>query len=181
MTITREQLEEKYKGLPQDVKDVVFSADVEDEVEQIGKKYELHIDQMGELMEEVELVMLGITHYSNFIPNIRERLGISDKEKIRNIADEVNEKLFRKIRESLRKIHGDEDKAPIDKKPQAVGTDYKSGVNDKNQSGEKATEEKDLMEDKLGGVHSTPKEESSYEMEEKDTPKAVDPYREPID
>ena len=96
MTITREQLEEKYKGLPQDVKDVVFSADVEDEVGQIGKKYELHIDQMGELMEEVELVMLGITHYSNFIPNIGERLGISDKEKIRNIADEVNEKLFRR-------------------------------------------------------------------------------------
>src|SRR3989338_7384021 len=108
---TEEQIEIMYKNLPNDLKTVFFSANKDETIESIGRKHNLMIDKIGDLANETGMVMLGVTHPNEFIGNLADRLEI-DKEKARAIAQEINEQIFKKVRESLRKIHNmrDEEK-----------------------------------------------------------------------
>lgn len=105
MPYTYEQLSEKIEKLPEDLREAIFGAESSQILQEIGKKYALHIDKLGELVNEVGLVMVGITHPKDFIPNLAERLGV-DKMTAKNIAQDVNAQIFAKVRESLKKIHG---------------------------------------------------------------------------
>jgi len=91
--------------LPEDLKEAIFSVDSADIIQAIGKKYNLAIDKIGEAADETGLVMLGITHPDNFIANLAERLKI-DKDMAGKIAREVNDQIFAKVRESMKKIQG---------------------------------------------------------------------------
>lgn len=101
---TQEELEEKYKQLPATMEEVIFGVNAEKTLEEIGKKYKLHIDRLGILANETRLVMLGLTHPKDFINNLAERLEL-DKEAAKNIAQEINQRIFHEIREELKKIH----------------------------------------------------------------------------
>lgn len=98
------QLMEIYKKLPEDLKDAIFSVDSADITRNIGEKNKLTIDKIGELASETGRVMLGITHPNDFISNLADRLE-TDKEKARAIANDINEQIFKPVRDSLRKIH----------------------------------------------------------------------------
>lgn len=102
---TDEQALEEYKNLPEDLKKAIFSVEMTEAVKRIGGKYQLHIDKIGALGNETGMVMLGVTHPKDFIPNLSQRLGV-DKETARKIAEEVNAQIFAKVRDSLKKIHG---------------------------------------------------------------------------
>ena len=73
-------------------------------VEKIGRENQLNIEQIGDLANETGMVMLGVTHPNEFIGNLADRLEV-DKEKARVIAQEINEQIFKKVRDSIRKIH----------------------------------------------------------------------------
>ncbi len=49
--------------------------------------------------------MLGATHPKDFIRNLSDKLGVN-RETAKKIADDVNQQIFAKVRESLRKLHG---------------------------------------------------------------------------
>src|SRR3989338_6526387 len=100
--INFQELESK---LPSDLKTAIYSADSSTAIENISKKYGLHIDQMGKLAEETGLVMLGVTHPKDFISNLAKRLQV-DQITAKSVARDVNEQIFKKVRESLMKIHG---------------------------------------------------------------------------
>ncbi len=102
--ITSQQLRELYKKLPEDLKDAISSSDSANTIQIIGKKYSLGIDKVGELADEVGLVMLGLTAPKDFIPNLAKRIG-GDKENLRKIAEEVNTQIFKRVRGSLKEIH----------------------------------------------------------------------------
>ena len=101
---TEEQIAQMYDNLPEDLKDVIFGLEMNEIVEKIGRENQLNIEQIGDLANETGMVMLGVTHPNEFIGNLTERLEV-DKEKARAIAQEINEQVFKKVRESLRKIH----------------------------------------------------------------------------
>ena len=101
---TEKQIAQMYDNLPEDLKDSIFSVDTTSVINEIGRKYGLAIDKIGDLANETGMVMLGVTHPNEFIGNLTERLEV-DKEKARAIAQEINEQVFKKVRESLRKIH----------------------------------------------------------------------------
>lgn len=103
--LTDEQIVEMYKNLPEDLKSAIFSVEMTEAVKNIGKKYQLHIDKIGALGNETGMVMLGVTHPRDFIPNLSQRLGVA-QEIARKIAEEVNTQIFVKVRDSLKKIHG---------------------------------------------------------------------------
>ncbi len=107
---TEEEIIEKYKELPSDVRGAIFAVDSIASIEEIGKKYKLSVDKIGNLSNEIRMLMLGITEPPEFIPNISRRLGV-DKNIAREITKEVNEKIFSKIRESLKKIHNIKEEA----------------------------------------------------------------------
>jgi len=105
-----QQIRGIYSKLPNDIKEAIFSVDVSDKIIDIGKKHKLAVDKIGIIGNETSRVMLGVTHPNEFIGNLTERLEV-DKEKARAIAGEINEQVFKKVRESLRKIHNMRDEA----------------------------------------------------------------------
>ncbi len=114
MAYTKEQLLEMYRKLPHDLQDAIFSVDTAEAIRAIGEKNKLMIDKIGELADETGLVMLGLSSPSQFIPHLSERLGVS-RELAGTISQEINEKIFLLIRESLKKVHGTEEPVPKDR------------------------------------------------------------------
>lgn len=104
MEYTQQQLQEKYKSLPVDLKDAIFSVQSAEIIQSISKKHHLQIDQMGELAAETGLVLLGFTKPEDYIKNLSNRLKINIKD-AREVALEVNIEIFNKVKESLKKLH----------------------------------------------------------------------------
>ncbi len=117
---------ESYKKLPKDVQDAITSVDTADILRQIGDEKNMMIDKIGELADETGLVLLGFTHPSQFVSRLAERLGI-EKTLAKEIAEQVNTRIFFSIRENLKKIHGlreeeVEEEAEAEKTPPAPPT-----------------------------------------------------------
>ena len=93
-----------------------LSIRVAEQLQEIGKKHRLHIDKIDALFDEAGAVMLGLTHPRDFIGKLAQKLDI-DKEKTKKIAQDVNEQIFKPIRESLKKIHGIAEEQPPIIKP----------------------------------------------------------------
>lgn len=105
MQYTTKQLQERYKSLPEDLKDTIWSAESANAIQSISKKYNLNIEQMGKLSSETGLVLLGFTHPKDYIKNLSASISI-DMDTARKIAEEVNNIIFSKIKENLKKLHG---------------------------------------------------------------------------
>lgn len=105
---TEEEIIKKYKELPPDVRDAIFGVDSTKVIEEIGAKYKLTIDKIGDLSSEIRVLMIGATEPKDFMPNISRRLGV-DKKIAHDITAEVNDRIFSKIRESLKRIHNIKD------------------------------------------------------------------------
>ncbi len=102
--LTPEQLRERYQKLPPDVQEAYFGVETGEILQKIGKENRLTTEKIGIMADETGLLMLGLTHPNKFISNLAERMDI-DKELAKKIAYKINEEIFKKIRESLRKIH----------------------------------------------------------------------------
>ena len=103
MTYTKGQLGEKFAKLPEEVQEAIIAVETAETVSRIGAKYALHIDQVGELADEIGLVMLGLNRPNDFVTHIIARLGL-DRAVAEAIAREVNDQIFLKIRESLQAL-----------------------------------------------------------------------------
>src|SRR3989344_9455750 len=96
---------ERVSELPDDLRKALFARTTTDTIQSIGKNAGLPIDKIGELADETGRVMLGFTPPSDYVKNLVSRLG-APQEKARAIAEEINQKVFQPVRESLKKIHG---------------------------------------------------------------------------
>ncbi len=111
------QLEDRFKSIPDDVRDMMTSPETMEAVRQIGQKYHLHVDEMDELYEETGHVMLGLTRTKDFIGNLRKRLPKYDPPLVQSIALEINELVFKPIRESLKKLESTVRAEPLSAAP----------------------------------------------------------------
>lgn len=105
MQYTTKQLQEIYKSLPEDLKDAIWSAESAAIIQSIGKKYGLNVEQTGKLASETGLVLLGLTHPKDYIKILSGRVAV-DIDTARKIAEEVNNGIFSKVKEYLKKLHG---------------------------------------------------------------------------
>lgn len=96
-------MNEEIKKLPPDLQRAIDSGETDRIIEDLGKKYKLHIDQLGELNAVIWKTLLGLESSVNFVKNLEESLKI-DRTTAENIAREANEEIFLKIRESLKQI-----------------------------------------------------------------------------
>ena len=101
MEYTSDQLNEIFEKLPEALKDAIVSVDNAKTISEIGRKYGLHIDQTGEMAEEVGSVLLGLAHPTELVNNLTRRLGI-ERVIASQVAAEINEEIFLKIREYLK-------------------------------------------------------------------------------
>lgn len=103
MQYTQEQIKEKFESLPLDVKEAISSVDTTNTILKIGEKYRIQIDELGELVDETGLVMLGFVHPGDFVSGVKKRLNIP-QDLAETLVREINNEIFLKIRESIRKI-----------------------------------------------------------------------------
>ena len=103
MKYTKEQVEQRFENLPDELKEALASVETADELENIGKKHSLMLDQVSELADETGLVMLGFTKSDQFVRNVSQRLNINEAKAV-DIARDVNSTILDKIRDGLRQI-----------------------------------------------------------------------------
>ncbi len=108
---TNKDILEIVSELPKDLRDAYFSPATTEAIKETGKNNGLTIDKIGELAHETGLVMIGITPPGEYIKNLTGRLGVAP-EKAKAVAEEINQKVFQPVRESLKKIHGLTPEAP---------------------------------------------------------------------
>lgn len=96
---------ERVSELPDDLRKAIFAPSTTEAIQEVGRGHNLMIDKIGELAQETGRVMLGITPPSEYVKNLASRLGVAP-EKARAIAEEINQKVFQPVRESLKKVHG---------------------------------------------------------------------------
>ena len=100
---TNTQKRKAYLSLPDSIKDIISAEGITDKITTIGSKHNLLIDKQGILVDEIGLVMFGLTHPDKFVESIKNRLEISQSE-AEAIATDVNNEILLEIREELKKI-----------------------------------------------------------------------------
>lgn len=98
------KIREKFRLLPEEVKEAYASIETTETIIQIRDKYHLHIDQTSALAEEIGSVMLGLSKPSDFINNLSKNLRVTQMVAT-EITKDVNDKIFNPIKESLKQIH----------------------------------------------------------------------------
>jgi len=99
-----ETLEEKYQNIPNDVREAISSTEVSEKLKSIVDKYKLQFDEGEELTKEIGYVMLGLKSPDYFVRNIQKATNLN-QEQAKEIVKDVNEMIFKDIKESLRGIH----------------------------------------------------------------------------
>lgn len=98
-----QQLQKIFLQAPSDVQQVLQSPEGAQIVIDIVKRYQIS-DSIHTLVADIAFLMTGIIHPADFADRLETDLEISE-EKARAIAGELNEKIFRGVRESLKKVH----------------------------------------------------------------------------
>jgi nucleotide-binding universal stress UspA family protein len=106
---TEDLIKEHLTTLPKPVKDAINSFDWARDVFQVGRKYNLHVDDIGELQTEVMLVVLGLTSPREFEDEVHARIE-SDSEKASAMCEEINIKVFMRIRDFMKNYYAEEEK-----------------------------------------------------------------------
>lgn len=98
-----QKIQQRIAELPEDVRAAIQSNDLHQKVLAIGGKHQLHIDQVGELEDEVMLAMLGFSPLETLGKRLSDALHIAPDAGERLAAD-INTELFGSIRESMKKF-----------------------------------------------------------------------------
>ena len=95
----------KYKTASQEILDVMRHENCIETLEKIWESNDISSNKnRGRLSFEIGSVLLGITHPKDFIPNLEKELEVSS-EVAKQIARDVNEKIFSQVKDTLIKIH----------------------------------------------------------------------------
>lgn len=108
---TPEEASKRYNSLPPEVKSLIYSPEMLMIIRQVAQKHQLHIDQTGILEDETNSVMLGFTSATEFAAALSSSIGV-DENKAKTLAQDINNLLFEKIRESMKKLY-EQSKAPV--------------------------------------------------------------------
>ncbi|MBU6415069.1 hypothetical protein KGQ34_02420 [Patescibacteria group bacterium] len=101
----QEELLKRYEALPQDLKEIMMSVETAEIIFEIGKKFGLNIEKTGKLAEEIGFVILGVVPSKDFVKNLKDILEV-DEDKALGVASEANHRIFLKIRDTLKTMHG---------------------------------------------------------------------------
>jgi hypothetical protein len=112
---TEQLIKEQMESLPRPVKEAIASFDWARAVFDIGRKHDLHVDEIGEVQTEVMLVVLGLISPKDFYDQMVSRVGIEENRAL-EVATEVNEKVFLRIRDFMKEYYAEEEKSQSERK-----------------------------------------------------------------
>lgn len=90
--------------LTPEIKQAIYSIDYPKKIQEVAKNNKLLIDQMAKLEAETTLVMAGVEPLDKFIKNLIDNVGLSSIQAA-TVAHDVNESIFKEIRESLKNMN----------------------------------------------------------------------------
>ena len=97
------QIQDKFVTLPKALQEALSSPEIMDRIGMIGQSFGLHVDQIGDLMDQVGLVMMGLARSSDFVKQTSSRLSL-DPKITAQIADQINKDVFSRIKTHLREV-----------------------------------------------------------------------------
>jgi hypothetical protein len=100
----KDDIQKRLDSLPPEIKQLLYSNEVDVIVQQIGAKNKLHLDQTGILLAEMNEVMMGYLEASDLAKELVDVFRI-DEDRANAIAKDVDDMLFSKIRDAMRKVY----------------------------------------------------------------------------
>ena len=113
MEFTQEQLEQLKRRLPENVISAITSFEYGFTVEEICGKYNLYISETDAVYKQVIDVVIGQTNPSQFEENLVKVLPDQDKADIANLVKDLDDKIFKKIKDHVVKAYNQVQKTPI--------------------------------------------------------------------
>jgi hypothetical protein len=117
------KFDERLASLPENIKEAISDSNYQTSIYEIGNKYSLSIEQIGILEEITIKVMTGMIKPDQYENEIKNKITIQ-AEKIKDVVSEINERVFKNIKELLMNNWDKEEKLPtppyIEKKEDAV-------------------------------------------------------------
>ena len=101
---TQKIISDQIAKLPAPIRNAIASVDYPAKLEQIAKDNKLMLDKAGKLETETTLVMLGLEPLADYLDNLQNNAGLTKNEAIA-VAHDVNETIFKSIREALQKMN----------------------------------------------------------------------------
>ena len=105
LSLTMPQDIDFFEVAPESVKDAVLAPESIDVLDEIAKKYGLTKEQYRKMGRYVDFVLVGVVPIKLFRETLEEEMEV-DTETARKIAGEIRDKIFMKVKDELRKIHG---------------------------------------------------------------------------
>ena len=103
-TDLQKQISEHFSELPSAMQGVFSDMSWMDQVEDIGKKYNLSEEQIQSLLIDTSMIMLGVVHIDEYKKNLVQELKINE-EQAKLIENDVNSILFNKIKPYLPELY----------------------------------------------------------------------------
>ncbi|MEY2664407.1 MAG: hypothetical protein RIT04_215 [Candidatus Parcubacteria bacterium] len=95
------------KELKEELQKIAYSPETYQKIVDIGKIFNLNIDQEGELAAETMDIITAVTSSDDFVANFAERAEI-DQQTAYKIGQEVNKQIFDAIRDKLKLVYNNE-------------------------------------------------------------------------
>jgi len=105
-TYTKEEMIKFYKNVPGDIRGILLDKNFGPSFQVIGRENDISPLQSLDLEDVAVYILLGVEPLNQFSHLLQGKLGVS-REKAEKIAKSIDENIFYQIRESLRKIQGD--------------------------------------------------------------------------
>ncbi len=125
---TKKIISEQLAILPEDVKKAILSVDYAKQLQEVTKRNNLLIDQAGALETETTLTLLGLEVLNDYVENISRELSLP-REKALIVAHDVDELIFKNIRESLQMINNASLAEEIEIEEREKGTNAEESIN----------------------------------------------------
>ena len=199
-TAFKKKIEERMEELPKALANAIRSSNWEKIVFDIGRKHDMHVDDIGELQNELILVLVGIVHPDEFRSIVINEIGVRSDDAddiIEEINREINEQIKNQLKLELAKEEEsltDDDVSEMKKAGVSLGEEEEDETSD--QIKEEVTDASVVPDTKTASVVAPIKQEEPAKsapqsavfktkvssIDASDKPRNfLDPYREPLE
>jgi hypothetical protein len=99
----REKYRKLYKELPEDLQEAAFSIEVDDNINDVCRKYKIY-DRVDKITEYIGNVFFGLLSPDSFQETLEKEVGI-EVETAKRVTTEIYRYVFYPVKESLEKLY----------------------------------------------------------------------------
>jgi hypothetical protein len=138
----KKKIEERFKEIPEVLAGAIKASHWESIVFDIGRRHMLHVDEIGEIQNELILVLTGIVHPDEFRRIVISEIGIPE-DKADVVIEEINQQVNEKIKDSLKSVMASQREVSADERVPTEGEILSSERNVLHASGIRLGDEPD--------------------------------------